>query len=998
MLRPRPPHIEQKHWDEWVKLSAVDRDLTSLNVVSLSGNSPHDYLLYSLPRSERRNDGRIRDKWLRRYAHTEHGGWWCSGVDVLTWEDSIWGCFKPDNPYEYEEKPNGFDPESNAKNKRIKYEHPPKVATEIFALKIPLHLWQALASRYDVPLPENIVVTPEGRAIGFWAWVIANPSIPLIITEGAKKAGCLITASYVAIALPGINNGYRQERDNWGNKIGQPSLIPQLEVFAHPDREIIFCFDQDEKPATIKNVRRAIATTGKLFTNKGCKVSVISWNSPEKGIDDLIVAKGVDFFHVLFLNRQSLSKFNLINLLDLSSYNPLIVDERYLSEKIVTPDTAQVIGIKSAKNTGKTELLVNIVQKATCRGQRVIVLTHREQLAITLANRFGVDYRTEVYSSITQGVLGYSLCVDSLHPHANPPFNPDEWREALVIIDEAEQVFWHMLDSDTCQNNRVAIIKSFKQLLQTAVGTGGKVYLADADLSPIALDYVRALIGFPIETWVVENKHNPNKGKRKLINYSGNDPRKLVTSLVNHIEQGEKVLIQTTGQKAKSKWGTINLESHLKKLFPQLRILRIDRPSVLDPGHPAYGCMGNLNAILPLYDIVLTSPVIETGVSIDIKNHFNSVWCIAYGIQTVDAVCQTTERLRDDVPRHIWVKATAKNNRIGNGSTSIKGLLYSEHKLTSANMMLLQRADIDDFDELDVNYSPESLLTWAKRGTVVNAGKNNYRESVLNKLRDEGYEVTNFKEEDKSLELFINESLNQTRRENYQAYTHAVPKVETPTESELEELKNKRVKTETERLKERKGTLSLRYGVDVTPDLVEKDDKGWYNQLRLHYYLTIGNIYLAQRDKRSLLGLTANSKGFAFKPDINKRTLSAKVKALEVLDIEQFLNPFAKFTANSLAGWLEKMIQHRYEILMLLGVRINPTKDSAIAVAQRILSKLGVKLKYLHTRGSRKDKQRVYGGCQLDPSLLRILWATAMALSFVGLIVTPNNIRISYRY
>ena len=216
--------IIDSHQNEWVTGSGIDPTLTSLSIVSHQNYEPHEYLLYGLLRSDRRNDGRLRDRWLARYAHLYNGGWWCSGVDVLTGEDSEWGCFKPDNPYEYEEKPKGFDPESNAKNKRIKYEHPPKVATEIFALPVPLHLWQALASRYDVPLPENIVVTPEGRAIGFWAWVIANPSIPLIITEGAKKAGCLITASYVVIALPGINNGYRQERDNWGNKIGKPSL------------------------------------------------------------------------------------------------------------------------------------------------------------------------------------------------------------------------------------------------------------------------------------------------------------------------------------------------------------------------------------------------------------------------------------------------------------------------------------------------------------------------------------------------------------------------------------------------------------------------------------------------------------------------------------------------------------------------------------------------------------------------------------------------------
>ncbi len=956
--------IIDSHRHEWVTGSAVDPTLTSLNLVSLSNYSPHEYLLYALGRSERRNDGRLRDKWLYRYAHLFNGGWWCSGVDVLTGSNSEWGCFKPDTRYQYQEKPKGFDKNSNAKNKRIKYEHPPKADTEIFALKVPLHLWQAIANCYDVPLPENIVVTDEGRAIGFWSWIIANPSIPLIITEGAKKAGAIITANYVAIALPGIYGGYRQPKNDWGQKIGKPYLIPQLEVFAQKDREIIFCFDQDTKINTIQNVRTAIKTTGGLFKQKGCKLSVITWNTNEKGVDDLIVAKGVDFFHVLYKNRVPLSKFNLLNLLDLSKYNPLVVDERYLDEKIVAPPTAQIIGLKSAKNTGKTEWIARMVEKATRRGQRVIVLTHREQLAITLANRFGVDYRTEIRTSVTKGSLGYALCIDSLHPHANPPFNPDEWREAIVIIDEAEQVFWHTLNSKTCQDNRVAIIDSFKQLLQTAVGTGGQVILADADLSPIALDYVRALIGFPVETWVVENKHNPNKGKRKLISYSGNDPRKLIDALIRHIKEGERVLVHTTGQKAQSKWGSINLESYLKKIFKQLRILRIDSESVAEPGHPAYGCMDSLERVLSGYDIVICSPVVETGVSIDLKGHFNSVWCIAMGVQTVDAVCQTTERLRDNVPRHIWIKTTAKGNRIGNGATSIKGLLYSEHKLTNANIRLLQQADINDFDELDVNYSRESFHTWAQRACLINDGKNNYRASILSKLINEGYELTY--PDNPSQPERVNIELKQVRTENYQQFCTEVSDIETPDERELEELKTKRAKTKTERLTERKGNLASRYGIEVTADLVAKDDKGWYNQLKLHYYLTIGNIYLAQRDKRSLAKLTENSNGKAFKPDINKRTLSAKVKALQIINIEQFLDPDAKFTANSLADWLDLVKKYWYEIKILLGVNINREQDSAIAVAKRILSKLGLKMEFLYWRGSRKSKQRVYGGCQLD--------------------------------
>ena len=112
---------------EW-KASGVDEKLTHLNVVSLQGTSPAEYLLYSnsIPR---RNDGRISERFLQRYAHTDAGGWWCSGIDVLSGEEDIWGCFKPEHPRS----------DGNC-HKLIKYEHPPKTSTGLFALKVPLHL------------------------------------------------------------------------------------------------------------------------------------------------------------------------------------------------------------------------------------------------------------------------------------------------------------------------------------------------------------------------------------------------------------------------------------------------------------------------------------------------------------------------------------------------------------------------------------------------------------------------------------------------------------------------------------------------------------------------------------------------------------------------------------------------------------------------------------------------------------------------------------------
>ena len=213
-----------------------------------------------------------------------------------------------------------------------------------------------------------------GNPFPFGKWGLKTPELPLLITEGAKKAGSLLTAGYAAIALPGIWGGYRQPKDEQGNKIGKPKLIPQLEAFAREGREVVFVFDSDTKPKTIANVRQAILTTGKLLQQKGCKVSVVTWSYPysggltgrnalpagtgtssgeratggnlrltpsEKGVDDLIAARGIECFHALYHNRISLEDYELLELLDLSPYVNKRVNQRYLGS--VNSHTLSVI-------------------------------------------------------------------------------------------------------------------------------------------------------------------------------------------------------------------------------------------------------------------------------------------------------------------------------------------------------------------------------------------------------------------------------------------------------------------------------------------------------------------------------------------------------------------------------------------------------------------------------------------------------------------------------
>ena len=234
------------------------------------------------------------------------------------------------------------------------------------------------------------------------------------------------------------------------------------------------------------------------------------------------------------------------------------------------------------------------------------------------------------------------------------------------------------------------------------------------------------------------------------------------------------------------------------------------------------------------------------------------------------------------------------------------------------------------------------------------------------KLIESGYEIVKPPSDNSDQEQIVNDGMRRTRSENYQQYCHEVPQEDSPSAQELETLKHKRAKTKPERLKERKGNLIKRYGIEVTPELVEKDDGGWYPQLQLHYYLTIGNIYLTQRDRRSLSHIKEQGKSKAFKPDINKRQLSAKVKALQLIKLEQFLDSDAEFSAESLKEWFDFVLQNRFEIKTILGVSIHPEKDSAIAVAQRILKKLGTSLKFKQQIRIGNKRLRVYQGCDLN--------------------------------
>ena len=950
------------HQQEWLK-SCVDEQLIELNVTRLDGVFPSEHLLYSdeLPR---RNDGRLSNHILKRYEHTEEGGWWCSGIDVMTGDKDLWGCFKPKQPRL-----------SHDQGKIIKYEHPPQTPTGIFALRVPLHLWSTIAQQYQINFtPDKVDPTqPDG---GFWQWVIDHPSIPLCITEGAKKAGALLSAGYVAIALPGINNGYRTPKDEQGNRIGKSYLIPQLKKLSYGRREIYITFDQDSQPNTIKAVNHAIRKLGYLLTQTGCQVKVISWNPEQgKGVDDLLVNEGKKAFDDCYQKALPLEMWKAKEFTQLTYGTAVEVNCRYLPS-LVIPDTAKLIGIKSGIGTGKTEALAKIVKEAIANHQKVLVIGHRIKLVEQLCQRFELPYITEISDHSEHQLLGYGLCIDSLHEHSQAKFNPQDWQNALVIIDEVEQVIWHTLNSETCTNNRVSILRCFKKLIQTIVGTEGKVFVADADLSNISLDYLITLSGINLQPFIIQNYWKSSTQETwQGYKYPETTPKRFLQDLVEHIRDGGKPFVCLSAQKITSKWGTQTLESYLKKQFPHAKILRIDSQSLTDPNHHAYQCITQLNDILTNYDIVLSSPAIETGISIDIKGHFTSVWCLAQGVQTPISVIQSLGRIRDNIPRYLWL-ASYGFNKVGNGSTSIPNLLTSGHRLTHLNIRLLQQSDLEFLDDLDTGFQAESLLCWGKMAVRINAQMIHYRETIIGIIQAANHRISlpiknkkktskKVKKNQKCISQTNNkliETIEEVRQNNYQLDCEKIAQSQNLSDEEYQKLKKSLVKTIKERRKLKKYDLQRRYCIPVTPQLVALDNEGWYQKIRIHYFLTIGRNYLADRDAIVAKKLIEQGQGSIFLPDFNSSQFGAMIGTMEVLGITFLLKDINRKLINidtDLIKMANLAINNRHEIKTIMGIGI-AKNASPITIIRRFLDKIGYGLTCCGTQTVNKKRVRVY--------------------------------------
>ncbi|MBO3463267.1 DUF3854 domain-containing protein [Aetokthonos hydrillicola Thurmond2011] len=837
--------LEAHHLCEW-HTSLVDRKLTELNVKSLSGNAALERLLFGLPVSSRRNDGRLRDGFLKAYAHVELGGWWVSGLDPQKGflEEQDWGRFKPDQP-----RQNWDEVSLTYLEKLVKYESPPKTPNRVTYFRVPLHIWEMVASRYNIPMPEHVQVTENGEAIGFWQWVQQHPKIPVILTEGEKKAGCLLSFEFVAIALPGI----------WNGRVGKEEfehLHPDLIPLAQAGRTFTILFDHETKPKTKENVSQAIRRTGAAIQQAGsnCKVAILP--GPEKGVDDWAAAlgnKAAANLTALIDDAVTLEEYQTKSHYHrrrgVVKYKPDIeVNVRYLAEHVLLPETG-LVGILSDMGTGKTETLVRRRQERP--EERFINIGHRVNLLKNLASRLS----TQMYSDIAAGKMGecrsLSITIDSLYKLAGQLEGYD-----CVLIDEATQFLNHLLTSSTCQKFRREILDVLKFIIYQAK----LVVLADAHLDDVTIEFFQAMrpeqvilvpevkltkkerqrrerrnayqatLGIesplpeevPVKSVPYIIKNNYRSGGRDVYWYEGKDNSAIVASIHSDIMAGKKVLVVSSTKrfskalerslmKQSEKWGKENKGVDP----PPLTLWTIHGENSGAPENIEF--IKDINNAVKTTQVLNVSPCLGTGIDISTP-HFD----VIYGVFDGDALAATDAaqqlwRYRPNVPMHVWVRPRPCFGYQESNPRRIKEGILNKNQMTSFLIRLDPKTGIRGVED-------EWMLdTYCQLKAQHNWSVNNLRTDLKLLLEEMGNKIIPVDQDhDGDAKSWMKEAKKEIKYEDRTKIANAkdIDRQIWEWRQQLDYLKPE------EAAECIKFQIREAYGMPVTPELVEKHNEG----------------------------------------------------------------------------------------------------------------------------------------------------------------------------
>jgi hypothetical protein len=679
--------------------SAIPDRLAFVNVSWINGNAAVQMLTehaISISQTVTSFVGVQAQRILNKYAFAADGGWVAFGCTIDGTTAAV-PYFKPTNPRQAREF-KGFGEVPRIKT--VKYETPQGLQATPLLPRVDDETAQEIYARYNA--------TPlEGET--FWA-VVWRCNLPVAITEGLKKALCLIAHGRPAIALRGICNWHRK---------GETALHPEIAHFATENRRFYIVFDQDEKFTTQKAVRTQILKLGAALKKTNAQVFVSVWDRARgKGIDDAIFSLGIHaqawlqavFEDALDLKTYKRDAWTLKAIDMIARLNALTYPiERATAGEYLPPLPAlqpgKIHAIDASMNAGKTVRIgEDWVKAAISLGWNCLVLTPINNLGKQAAHDWNLphihnygtkpDEQQALWADVSYS-HGIVLCPDSLH-------RLPDWfwsRPTLLVLDEANQVIDHLAGGDTLGSRYSLILEKFAAAARHAIETGA-IALSEDGLPDRAVDFMKS-ISASNEVRAFRHQKQGIPWNCKVFAGQASGYRARFLQAVQH---GQRLLFVTTSQDEAER-----LERALLKQHPDKKVVRIDSTTNEQGQFTGFFEQPNpwLQSNQP--DVLILSPSAKSGVSIEgnfsIQDaYFNSVWGYFSALAT-DTHWQLLGRYRPPVDRFIFVPDFILSNgdesllnpraikrRLGLNSKSIAGVYDLDSLLDEDNCSELQAA------------------------------------------------------------------------------------------------------------------------------------------------------------------------------------------------------------------------------------------------------------------------------------------------------------------
>jgi hypothetical protein len=720
--------LESLDWLEEFRQSAIPDRLTEANIRRVEGDEAVEILaetaiskcqrvtsFYTIPA------GRIELK----YDFARRGGWVTSGCNADGTESGTVAYFKADYPRQ-----------SQDKGKDIKYETPAgEEAT-------PLQPWVDDQTAQEI-YQRFRVIPLEGET--FWQ-VVYRCKLPLVITEGLKKALSVISHGMPAIALRGVCC--------WHKKKQPTELHLALKHFATKGRKIYVCFDQDAKEITKKLVKGQLFKLGAALQKQGCIVHTLNWDiALGKGIDDVLYGLGAEAQHwfdglienALTLKAYRRAESKKASIAQIAQYNRLSYPIERQTTGEYMPELPKlregaVHVVTATMNSGKTVRIgEDWVQTAIAQGWNVLVISPLNSLGQQTAQKWNLphihhfgksrDQQNALWIQVNQS-HGLVCCAESLH-------RIPDWfwrRPVLLVMDEADQAIQTLAQGDTLGSRHSDIWQKLSAAATHAISTGA-IVLAQDGLSDRAVNLIKAISGAEtVRTFSHQKQGIPWEVDVYSGQYSGY--RKQVVSTV---QAGDRILNVTASQREGKR-----LEYALAKMAPGKEVIRIDSETNEKGAFNAFFDDPDnwLRENQP--DVLILSPSAKSGVSIQggvsaEDAYFDSVWGY-FPAQDTDTHMQLLGRYRPSVPRHIFVPPFIQ----GDGDESlfypsaIKRRLQNNMREIAGLYGLSQPLDGDR--DLTIENAVQEYLCISK--AVSGSQKSFAKDSLVQRLEDAGHIVT----------------------------------------------------------------------------------------------------------------------------------------------------------------------------------------------------------------------------------------------------------------